>query len=362
MKMIAAVMAALLLVLGPAEVLVAQDAPKAEEFATYNALFEEFGKRREVVLTKLERLYQQKEPPVEEVRKLEDELRKIDLNYAQALARYIKGHADAADLEYARYELAVTLSKFEEKLEDAIKAAEEFLAAHAKSELAPAIKFVRAQSLYRIAGRETDAVKALEAFIAEHPDVQEADFARMMRVRALLFSDKVDDARAALGDLLKLDKVKSDADARAFIQRQLDDLDWIGRELPKFALVDAENKPLSSDDLKGKPALVFVWDSTSGVCLEEVGFVKAVHDKHKDKLRVLGFSINESKPALEQWLKRNDTGFSHVWEERTKEGGFIKRLDVRNIPFSVLVDKDGKVFRYDVRSDELMRYAALLAK
>lgn len=338
----------------------AQDGPKAGEFATYAAVFDEFTKRREVVLTKLDKLYRLKEPPVEDIRKAEDELRGVDLAYCEALSKYIKGHAGVADLEYARYELVVTLSRFEEKLDDAVKAADEFLVAHAKSELAPAIKFARAQSLFRIVGREADAIKALDGFIAEHPNVQEADFARMMRVRALLYANRVSDARQGLRDVLKLDHLKNDVDARAYIQRQLDDLDWIGRDLPKFALSDTEGNVLSSDDFKGKPLLVFVWDSTSGVCLEEITFVKALHEQHKDKMKVLGFSINESKPALEQWLKRNSTGFSNVWEDRTREGGFIKRLDVRNIPFNVLVDGEGKIFRYDVRSDDLMRYAGVL--
>jgi hypothetical protein len=32
------------------------------------------------------------------------------------------------------------------------------------------------------------------------------------------------------------------------------------------------------------------------------------------------------------------------------------------IPFNILVDANGKVWRYDVRSDDLLRYAERLAK
>ncbi|MCC6575663.1 MAG: redoxin domain-containing protein [Planctomycetes bacterium] len=364
MTMLRVAVAAILLA---APCLVAHSSPQAQEakaeFSSHNDLFAEFNNRREVVLTKLEKLYGQKEPSPEEIRKLEDELRRIDLVYCDALAKYIKEHPDNKDLEYSRYELALTLSKFEEKLADAVKACDEFLAMHAKSDLAPSVKWARAQSYFRMPGSEAEALKALDAFIADHGDTQEGDMARMMRVRALLFANNVEGAKKALTEVMALDKVKNDADARAFVQRQIDDLDWIGRDLPVFSLADMEEKAVSTADMKGNPALIFVWDSTSGVCLEEIGFVKALHDKYKDKgLKVVGFSINESKPAIEQWLKRNATGFANVWEDRAKENGFVKRLDVRNIPFNVLVDKEGKIFRYDVRSDELLRHAELLMK
>lgn len=326
---------------------------------SYSAIFEEFGKRYEVQQTRLDRLAKQEKSTPEERQAIFAEIKQIDDEYVAALSRYIEKNPNAADLEPARYEVVLTLSRQEEKLDLAVKSADSYIELHAGSDRIKDIKFARAQCLARIASREDDALKALDAFIAEFGTSDEADFARTMRIRMLLFIDRTEDAQASLTALLKLDKVRKNPEAKGFIEDQLDDLDWIGRELPKFALSTIDNKAIGNDDFTGKPMLVFFWDSNSGVCLEELGFVKAAYDKyHALGFAVLGISVNESKPALEQWLKRNASGFDNAWESRNAEGTLAKRLDVSAIPFNVLVDSKGKIYRYDVRSDELMRYAA----
>ncbi|MBK9975651.1 MAG: redoxin family protein [Planctomycetes bacterium] len=342
----------------------APDTPKVKEYATYDALFDDFDKRRKVLITQFERLQQKERVEPNELRKAEGELMALDHEYAGALRMYIDNHTGAKDLMPARFENAVTLSRLEDRLQDAVKAADEFLKNHADSDLAPDARFVKAQTLFRMPGSEDVALVALEQFIEKHPERQDANAARMMRVRTLLFLDRVADAKRALDMLIKSDKVKGDEDARAFLQGQLDALDWIGRDMPAFSIKDVDGKALASADWIDKPYLVFVWDTTSAPCLGELPFVQEVHKRHGEKMPVLGISVNESKPAFEQWLGRNPDAikFRSAWMDRVEEGTLIKKLSVSVIPFNVLVDAKGKVYRYDVRSDDLMRYAARLAK
>ncbi len=342
----------------------APDTPKVKEYATYDALFDDFDKRRKVLITQFERLQQKERVEPNELRKAEGELMALDREYAGALRQYIDNHTGAKDLMPARFENAVTLSRLEDRLQDAVKAADEFLKNHADSDLAPDARFVKAQTLFRMPGNEDAALVALEQFIEKHPERQDANAARMMRVRTLLFLDRVADAKRALDMLIRSDKVKADEDARAFLQGQLDALDWIGRDMPAFSIKDVDGKSLASTDWVDKPYLVFVWDTTSAPCLGELPFVQEVHKRHGEKMPVLGISVNESKPAFEQWLGRNPDAikFRSVWMDRVEEGTLIKKLSVSVIPFNVLVDAKGKVYRYDVRSDDLMRYAARLAK
>lgn len=349
---------------------VAQEAPKGEpevetpkDFESYSAIFEFFSKRYEVEQTKLDRMAKDQQSKPEERQAVFDAIKKIDLEYAEVLGRYITKNPNAKDLEPARYEIVLTLSRHEEKFSDALKAADEYLKEHAASERAKDVQFARAQTLARIPGREDEALAALDVFIKQYATTEEADFARTLRVRVLLFLDKTQEAEEALNAILKLEKVRKNAEAKQFIERQLDDLDWIGREMPRFALATLDGKAIANSDYEGKPMLLFVWDSNSGVCLEELGFVKAVHEKLKDRgLNVLGLSVNESKPALEQWLKRNPLGFPNAWEDREAEATLIKRLDVNAIPFGILVDSKGKIYRYDVRSDDLLRYATRMVE
>jgi hypothetical protein len=211
-------------------------------------------------------------------------------------------------------------------------------------------------------GREDEALKVMEGFLEKHPERNEADAVRMMRVRTMLFVDRVEDARRALATLLRSERVREDDEAREYLQGQLDALDWIGRELPAFHLPDTRGETVSSVDFTGKPTLLFIWDTTSAACLGELPFVQEARKRFGDKLRVVGISVNESRAAFEQWLQRNEEAvdFPNIWVDREQEGTPIKRLNVTMIPFNVLLGKDGKVYRYDVRSDDMLRYAAAM--
>jgi peroxiredoxin len=365
-KRIALVVCALAMSLSVGTAFLAQEAPKGEpeletpkEFDSYNTIFEFFSKRYEIEQTKLDRLAKDKDSRPEDRQNIFDAIKRIDLEYVEVLRKYLAKYPNAKDLEPARYEIALTLSRHEEKFDEAIKAADEYIKEHPDSERIKDVHFARAQTLARMTGREEEALLSLDTFIKAFPTSDEADFARTLRVRVLMYIDKTQEAEESLNAILKLEKVRKNPEAKQFIERQLDDLDWIGRELPRFALATLDGKAIANSDFEGKPMLLFVWDSNSGICLEELGYVKAVHEKFKDRgLNVFALSVNESKPALEQWIKRNPLGFNVAWEDREAEGTMIKRLNISAIPFSVLVDSKGKVYRYDVHSDELLRYAS----
>lgn len=343
---------------------VPREAPAVKEFAAYDALFDDFDRRRKVLITRFDRLREAERVDPAELAKAEGELIALDREYAQALRRYIDTHAGAKDLMPARFELCVTLSRLEDKLPEAVTTADEFLKNHPDADLVPDARFVRAQSLFRMPGREDDALAGLEQFIEKHPERQDADAARMMRVRVLLFLNRVADAKRSLDALIRTDRVRDDKEAKAYLQTQLDALDWVGRDLPAFELKGTDGKPITSAELAGKPALIFVWDTTSTACLGELPFIQEFHKRHSEKMNVVGISVNESQAAFEQWLGRNGESvkFRNAWIDRQAEGTVVKKLAISVIPFNVLVDASGKVYRYDVRSDDLLRYADRLTK
>jgi peroxiredoxin len=346
---------------------VSQDPPKPTErpkaYATYAELFDDFDAQRQVLTTKIDRLREQPTVKPDEMKAVEQEMIALDGKYADALDVYIRSHPKADDLMPARFELTVAQSRIEDRLEKAVTAADDFISNHADSELLPDVRFIRAQTLFRLTGREKDALAALDEFIKEHAERQEADVCRMMRVRVLLFMDKVSDAKSSLDALIKSDRAKEDDAAKEFLQGQRDNLDWIGRKLPDFSLADLKGTMHKTADYEGKPTLLLVWDTNSGACLGELPYVQEAHKRFGEKMNFLGISVNEAKPALEQWLDRNPEAvkFPTVWIDRDEENSLVKKLDVSLIPFLVLVGSDGKIYRYDVRSDDMLRYAQMLA-
>jgi len=345
-----------------------QEAPsdtteEQKAYATYESLFDDFDDERQALLTKWDRLREKQNVKPEEIKQIEDELKALDVKYSNALEAYIQGHPTANDVMPARFELAIALSRVDDKLERAVEVCDEFLKHHEDTELAGDILFLKGQTLFRIEGREDEALEALDAFLDKHPNRQDSDAARMMRIRTLMFVDKISEAKRALDALLKLDHVKDDEEAMAHLEALKYSLGWVGRELPDFKRPDLKGETRSAESLKGKTSLLFVWDSNSGACLGELPFVQEAFKKHGDKINFLSISVNESKPALEQWLERNPDAvkFPTIWIDREEENSVLKKLDVSLIPFLILVDASGKVYRYDVRSDDMLRYVAKLA-
>jgi tetratricopeptide (TPR) repeat protein len=346
----------------------AQQAPPAEDkpkvFASYDELFDDFSKRREVLVTRYERLVESPRVEPAEIDRVEADMRALDREYARALRAYVDANPDAADAMFARYEIVVTWSRLDDRLEQAIAAADEFIERHSDAELVPDARFLKAQTLFRIPGREREALASLDQFLELHDDRPEAPAVRMMRVRTLLFMDRVGDARRALRALLETTEVKEDEDAEEFLRGQLNTLDWIGRELPAFTAQTIGGEGVSNSDLRGKPLLLVIYDSTSPACLGELPYIEQAMERFGEKINVLGVSINESRTAFEQWLERNSERikFRNIWIDREQEGTLLRRLDVTLIPFNVLVDAEGRIYRYDVRSDDMLRYAELLAE
>ncbi len=337
------------------------ETPKS--FESYNKLFDHFQERREALFTKLRRAESEKAGK-ERMQELDSELRELDESYVDALKTYIDDHPGSDDLAAARFERVVSLSRLPNRFDDTLAACADFLTNHVDHELAGDVRFIRVQVLFRSAGKESEAIKQIEDFLKRYPKRPDSDAVRMMRVRTLLFLDRVEDARGVLRNLLEQDRVRKDKDAKANLQRQLDNLDWVGRKITDFTLAKIGEGKITRDDLLGKPAVLFVWDSTSEVCRAELSYVQQSHAAADEKYRVVGISVNESKPALEQWLKKNPKAatFDQTWVDRDMEGTLVRKLNLSMIPFNVLLDAQGKVYRYDVRSDDLLRYAGQWAK
>lgn len=347
---------------------VAQQAPATEEkpktYAKYDDLFDDFQKRRDVLYTRFERIQQSERVAPEDLERVEGEMRALDREYAGALRAYIGANPDAADLMPARHELVVTWSRLEDRLEQAVAAADEFLEKHADAELAGDVRFMKAQALFRITGREGDTLAAIDQFIEKDAEHTHMPVARAMRVRTLLFMNRVDEARSQLRSLLERPEVKEDEEAQQHLRSQLEALDWISRDLPDFSLQTISGSSASKADFAGKPLLLVIYDSTSPACLGELPYIEEAGKTFGEKLSVFGVSINESRTAFEQWLERNKERikFKNAWIDREQEGTLLRKLDVTLIPFNVLVDAEGKIYRYDVRSDDMLRYAELLTK
>ena len=126
-----------------------------------------------------------------------------------------------------------------------------------------------------------------------------------------------------------------------------------GAVAPSIEMVTEAGKKVNLSDFKGKVLVVDFWASWCGPCRKEIPNMKEYYSNFdKKKVEFLSISIDKDK---EKWLKakqEEDMPWSQTWVE---DGG-IKVMDTymfTGIPYIIVLDKKGRIFRKHVRGDAI---------
>ncbi|TLX75296.1 AhpC/TSA family protein [Labilibacter sediminis] len=132
----------------------------------------------------------------------------------------------------------------------------------------------------------------------------------------------------------------------------------IGQVAPDFTLESVSGESLALSSLKGKYVLVDFWASWCKPCREEnPNVVKAYNDFSAKGFDVLGVSLDRDSAAWKQAIK--DDGL--VWNQVIDGNGDIaSTYGVSGIPFTLLLDKEGKIVAKNLRGEALTNKLAEL--
>jgi thiol-disulfide isomerase/thioredoxin len=128
-----------------------------------------------------------------------------------------------------------------------------------------------------------------------------------------------------------------------------------GNLAPDFAQPKADGKSLKLSDLKGKVVLIDFWASWCGPCRRENPNVVRIYQKYADKgFTVLSVSLDKDKNAWLEAVKRDNLLWpNHVSDLKAWSNEAAQLYKVKGIPFTVLVDKEGKIIQTNLRGEEL---------
>ena len=118
----------------------------------------------------------------------------------------------------------------------------------------------------------------------------------------------------------------------------------VGKTAPDFTVDDAEGKPVSLSDFRGKYLLVDFWASWCGPCRRENPNVVALYNKYNNKgFEIFGVSFDSKKDNWLKAIEEDKLTWTHASELKGWDNKAGKLYGIISIPHTVLIDKEGVI-------------------
>lgn len=130
----------------------------------------------------------------------------------------------------------------------------------------------------------------------------------------------------------------------------------IGELAPEIELPQVDGSILKLSDLRGKIVLIDFWASWCGPCRAEFPHVKSLYAKYKSRgFEIYGVSLDKDRPSWVNSISSLGLAWKHVSDLKFWNCAPAKLYKVSGIPFTVLVDKEGKIIAKNLRGEDLER-------
>lgn len=128
----------------------------------------------------------------------------------------------------------------------------------------------------------------------------------------------------------------------------------IGAEAPGFTLSSLNGDKVSLESLKGKVVLVEFWASWCITCRRENKSLLDVYASHKDKgFEILAVSLDRDKAPWQKAVEKAGLPWTQVSDLQGTESETATAYGVHSTPTTFLLDKEGKILKKNIRSEEL---------
>ena len=128
----------------------------------------------------------------------------------------------------------------------------------------------------------------------------------------------------------------------------------VGNEAPELILPMPNDKDLALSSLRGKVVLIDFWASWCAPCRKELPNVKRAYEKYKSKgFEILGVSLDKDRNAWLEAVSKEGLTWPQVSDLKQWQSEACQIYAIQSIPYTVLIDKDGKILATELRGAEL---------
>ncbi len=128
----------------------------------------------------------------------------------------------------------------------------------------------------------------------------------------------------------------------------------VGQVAPEIELPNPEGQVIKLSSLRGKYVLIDFWAKWCGPCRRENPNVIMAYNKFKDKgFEVFGVSLDRNKEDWVQAIAEDGLTWTQVSDLKYFESQAATDYNISAIPFSILLDKEGKIIAKNLRGAAL---------